>query len=444
MLTSVDLRKGWCPGALAPMPAKDGLLVRLRISGGIVSADALATLARAGRDHGNGLFDLSSRGNLQLRGISPTRLPLLHARLEDLGLLDADSAAEAIRNVLLSPVCGLDAPVDIGPIGKALEAELVRADDLRGLPGKFGFLIDDGGPLSLAHTPADIRFDYDRRRGHFAIGVGGAAREAYCLGACEPEAIVDIALRLARAFRRLGGAMPEAPRRMRDLLRRQGPEAVGAAAGLDPTPAPKGAPAAEPCPIGLIRLGDDKFCFGVGAPFGRFTAPMIEAAARAAALFTEGEIRLTPWRALILPGADARRYEALRAHFATQDFILDKDDPRLAVAACGGADACERGSTPTHADALALAPLARRLRGTGVALHVSGCAKGCARQSKTPYALVANGGRYDLAVDAASLEPNRATYLAKGLSLTMAQRMLESMLDPIAQKNAQQAERNSP
>lgn len=430
------------------MPAKDGLLVRLRISGGIVSADALAALARAGRDLGNGLFDLSSRGNLQLRGVSPTRLPLLHARLEDLGLLDADAGTEAVRNVLVSPLCGLEAPIDVGAIGKALEAELIRAYDLRGLPGKFGFLIDDGGPLSLAHTPADIRFDYDRRRGHFAIGVGGAAGEAICLGACEPEALVDIALRLARAFRRLGGEMLEPPRRMRDLLRQQGPKPLVAAAGLNLTPAPKGELAAEPCPVGLIALGDDTFCFGVGAPFGRFTAPMLEAAARAAALFAHGDIRLTPWRALIFPRVDARSEDAMRAAFAAQDFILDKDDPRLAVAACGGADACERGSTPTHADALALAPLARRLRGTGVALHVSGCAKGCARQSATPYALVANGGRYDLAIDAASLDPNRATYLAKGLSLTMAQDMLEGlleeMLDPIAQKNAQQAERNSP
>ena len=37
------LRKGWCPGALRPMLTGDGLLVRLRLSGGIVPA----ALARA-------------------------------------------------------------------------------------------------------------------------------------------------------------------------------------------------------------------------------------------------------------------------------------------------------------------------------------------------------------------------------------------------------------
>src|SRR5205807_2445626 len=58
------LRKGWCPGARRPMQARDGLLVRLRISGGIVTAAALRGLAQAGRAHGNGLFDLSARANL--------------------------------------------------------------------------------------------------------------------------------------------------------------------------------------------------------------------------------------------------------------------------------------------------------------------------------------------------------------------------------------------
>ena len=90
----------------------------------------------------------------------------------------------------------------------------------------------------------------------------------------------------------------------------------------------------------------------------------------------------------------------LRAYFAAQGFIVDPKDARLAIAACGGASTCERGTTDTRSDALALMSFARRLRKTGVALHVSGCAKGCARQAATPFTLVAHAGRYDLAVDA--------------------------------------------
>ena len=77
MRRGTQLRKGWCPGAWRPMPAKDGLLVRLRISGGIVGVSTLHVLAQAGREHGNGIFELSNRGNLQIRGVrreQPSRI----------------------------------------------------------------------------------------------------------------------------------------------------------------------------------------------------------------------------------------------------------------------------------------------------------------------------------------------------------------------------------
>ncbi|WOJ91013.1 precorrin-3B synthase [Methylocapsa polymorpha] len=423
MTAAASLRKGWCPGALRPMPAKDGFLVRLRISGGALSAVAMRRLAQAGRDHGNGLFDLSSRANLQMRGVSERSLPLLRKMLDDLGLLDQDAEAEAIRNVLASPLAGLDAPIDVRSIARSLEAALVRETELHGLPGKFGFLIDDGGALSLAHVPADVRFDYSAERDAFAVRTGGSAREAAFLCDCEPRDVVDIALRLARAFMRLGLSMREPPRRMRELVAECGPASIAKAAGLSLAPAPEPEPLAEPCPIGLIRLEQETYSFGVGAAFGRLDAAMLETIADAAAIFGQDEIRLTPWRAILLPFVDAGRDKALRAHFAAENFIIDAADPRLAVAACGGAPACERGSTPTHADALSLASIARRLQETGVALHVSGCVKGCARQAATAYTLVANAGRYDLIQDGTAQDASPM----QGLTLAQAQSVLEAI-----------------
>jgi precorrin-3B synthase len=404
------------------MPAEDGFLVRLRITGGRLSAEAMRRLAEAGRDHGNGLFDLTSRGNLQLRGATQASLPLLLRALDRLGLLDADAAAEAVRNVMISPLAGLSALIDIRAIGAALEARLASDSRLHRLPGKFGFLIDDGGALSLAHAPADVRFDYDGARDAFAMSLGGTAREAAGLGVCKADEIVAIAARLALAFLQLGRSMPEPPRRMRDLAETCGAAAIAAAADLPFAPSTKRAPADEPIAIGLLNIGRDAFCFGVGAPFGRFSAGMLETVATAAMRFAEGEIRLTPWRALLLARVEADRDEALRRHFG-EAFLIDRSDPRLAVAACGGAPACARATTPTHADALALAPLARRLQASGVALHVSGCAKGCARQAPTPYALIGEAGAYDLCLDGAPFDfPG-----ARGLSLGAARDLLDQL-----------------
>jgi precorrin-3B synthase len=415
------LRKGWCPGARRPMPAKDGLLLRLRISGGILPAAAARSLARAARAHGNGLFDLSSRANLQMRGLSAPGLPALTRILDDLGLLDENPAAEAVRNVLSSPLAGLAAPIDVRPVAKALEGMLVRETRLHALPGKFGFLIDDGGALSLAHSSADIRFDYRAEENAFAIGIGGPAPEAIQLGLCASDEIAGVGLRLAEAFLRLADAEAEPPRRMRDLIGRRGASAIAEAAGLRMAAAARRPPIAEPCPIGLTQSAPEKYCFGIGAAFGRFDAAMLETIAAAAELFAGGEIRLTPWRAILLPGVKAAQETTLPAHFAARAFIIDPADPRLAVAACGGAPACAQGTTPTHADALTLAPIARRLQSQGVALHVSGCAKGCARQAPTAYTLVAAAGRYDL-VEAAKPYQARAR---RGLTLAQAQAELE-------------------
>jgi precorrin-3B synthase len=424
MTPETVLRKGWCPGARRPMQAKDGLLVRLRINGGVVGAATLRGLAQAGRAHGNGLFDLSARANLQVRGVPGESLPLLIETLDGLGLVDENAAAESVRNVLVSPLAGLDGRNDVPRAAKALEVALAANKDLHALPGKFGFLIDDGSALSVAGVPADVRFDWTRGKQPFAVGIGGHANEAIVLGVCAGDDIPDIASRLAGAFLRLGSQMAEPPRRMRGLIENCGAGAIAGLAGLRPRPPRKSGVIEEPCPVGLLRF-NEKYCFGVGAAFGRLDANMLEAAARGAEIFGTGEIRLTPWRALILPCVHAEEADAMRAYFGAHLFIVDRDDARLAIAACGGASTCERGTTDTRSDALALMAFARRFRKTAVALHVSGCAKRCARQAATPFTLIAHAGRYDIAADVTASDAG--TNDAKCLDLAAVGETLETL-----------------
>jgi precorrin-3B synthase len=424
MASETVLRKGWCPGAWRPMQAKDGLLVRLRINGGGVSSLTLRELAQAGRAYGNGLFDLSTRANLQMRGVRGENLSLLIETLYGLGLLDENAAAEAVRNVLVSPLAGLDGRGDALSVAKALEAALAANKDFHALPAKFSFLIDDGSALSLGPVPADVRFDWAGGKRPFAIGIGGLANEAIFLGRCGGDDIPDIGLRLARAFLRLSTDMAEPPRRMRGLIESCGVAAVAGLAGLRPGSPRTSVAIEEPCPVGLLRF-NERCCFGVGAAFGRLDAAMLDATARAAEIFGTGEIRLTPWRALILPHVQEQQADAMRAYFAAHRFIVDREDARLAIAACGGSSTCERGTSDTRSDALALMPFARRFRRTGVALHVSGCAKSCARQAATPLTLIAHQGRYDLVVDATAGDAGAND--AKRLDLAAVRETLEAM-----------------
>ena len=385
--------KGWCPGALRPMLSGDGYLVRLRIAGGVVSTTAARAIADCAQTYGNGLLDLSARANLQLRGVTQARLPALVEALQAHGLVDESAEAESVRNVLASPLAGLvpDAAFDISPHVRALEQRLASDSALHALPSKFGFIIDDGGVLSLSCVGADIRFLalHDQASPRFMVSLAGCDDAAVI----EASALPDVAARLALAFINEARQCETPARRMGALVALRGAEGLWLAAGLEPN---RRAPRAATTPqvLGHHTLGAAGF-LGLGFAFGRVNACDLAWLADMAQAHGSGELRLTPWRAILLPCVDADAAQDILSQ-ASAAIIADPSDARLSVIACPGAPACASATTPTHDDALALAPLARVLSPVGVALHVSGCAKGCARPASTAVTLIGRAGLYDL------------------------------------------------
>jgi precorrin-3B synthase len=114
--------KGWCPGALRPMQSGDGLIVRIRPRSATFGPEQLLLLADAARRFGNGHIDLTRRANLQVRGVKEALLPQLHDVVARLGLLDDDADGEAVRNVMINPLAGIDPGevLDVRAIGREL------------------------------------------------------------------------------------------------------------------------------------------------------------------------------------------------------------------------------------------------------------------------------------------------------------------------------------
>ena len=417
MSCEIGMRKGWCPGVLRSMMAKDGHLLRLKISCGVLAAKSLHAIARAGRRYGNGQFDLTSRANLQLRGVREDHLPRVTAALDGLGLIAGNAAAEAVRNVLVSPLAGLNGSGDTHAAAKALEAMLAANADLHALPAKFAFLIDDGSPLALNAIPADVRFDWAGGSEPFLVSIGGNFRNALTVGRCEAKNIPQIATRLARVFLILASQTPEPPRRMRGLAEYWGAAKIAAAAGLRLQHEAPHAVNMQPSPVGLLRH-NGKYSFGAAAPFGCFNADMLACAAHGAETFGAGEIRLTPWRAFVFPLTRGTHAQSLRDYLAAHGFITDRDDARLSVEACGGSTNCARATADARASALALMLDARRLQKRGVALQVFGCPKGCGKAGDPTLTLTAHAGLYDLAVNKEFCDQGIAG--AKGLTLAQA------------------------
>lgn len=393
------LRKGWCPSVLLPMASGDGLIVRVSIKDGRVSPALARALAALSRRFGNGLLDLSARANLQLRGVSEASLLPLQTELRALGVVEADDEPAVARNILASSLAGIDpqAIVDIRPCIRGLRERLTHDLVVHQLPSKFGFIIDDGGTFPLSGEKTDVGFLAWRNSGEprFLICLAGQIA-----GECAIDEVADVGLRVAHTFLQLSDEPAE---RMAALVRRVGIEKIIASAGLTQT-----ALIIEnhaPHPIGAFCVGAH-YVLGLGVPFGRLDAVTLRRLANFAGA-SGGELRLTPWRAILIIGAE----QPDASRLADTGLIFDEDDPLRFVAACPGASGCASGTTMTHADARRLAPFARQWRACGISLHVSGCAKGCAHPAAAPVTLVGRDGRYDLVLDGSAADKPIATGL---------------------------------
>ena len=188
--------KGWCPGAYRPMESGDGLIVRVRPVLARLTAEQAYGLCEAARACGSGIIDLTSRANLQIRGVRPdTHGPLLE-RLGGLGLLDADPALESRRNILVDPYW--QAGDDTARVAAALTA---RLGDLPPLPAKFGFAVDAGTGRRLAAASADIRVERGTGGGLILRADGAPLGRPVAV-----EDAVDAVIALAHWFIASGGA----------------------------------------------------------------------------------------------------------------------------------------------------------------------------------------------------------------------------------------------
>ncbi|MDA9397890.1 precorrin-3B synthase [Bradyrhizobium sp. CCBAU 45389] len=355
---SAAMVKGWCPGALRPMQSGDGLVVRVRPFGGRLDAAQISGLAHLAERHGNGLIDVTSRANLQIRGVSESSHGLLVDGLAQLALLDPDPETESRRNILVTPFwrAGDETQAIVAELEAALEACALA------LPTKFGFAVDDGTSRVLAGDSADVRIERDRAGGLLVRANGAELGRSVARG----EA-VTAALALANWFVMSGGATGG-----------RGRMAAHLAAGAILPRALRGE--AEPAPImAAARPGLYPQGAMVGVAFGQLPHATLNQFADCG-----HALRMTPWRMVL---SEDKRTMPTAAGLITEAY-----DPALRVIACSGAPRCREAHADTRALAAALAPNI----GAAARLHVSGCAKGCAHSGTAAITLVATGAGFDL------------------------------------------------
>ena len=350
-MTAAPAIKGWCPTLLSPMQSGDGWLARVKPSAGRISAKAARLITDAARRHGNCHIDLTSRANLQIRGLSPHSADVFAETIIRAGLASTNPSLEAIRNVMASPLGPDDssAAFDLHALARDIEAILAEEPALWVLPSKFCILVDGGGVLPIQAIVADIMVRPGE--GALAVQLDGGTLAALCA----PSALAETVRALALAFLRLSAERSEKPRRMRALVVAVGEEAIFAEAGLT-TPPSAGLKSEAKSPIGFIPLRyQARGAFGVGLPFGRIEADALHALADISERHGDGNLRTTPWRALLLTGIAAADAKRLADEVTALGLIAEPTDPRLNIFACVGAPDCRSASVDARGDAARLA-----------------------------------------------------------------------------------------
>lgn len=368
-------RRDACPGLSAPMPTGDGLLVRFMPTE-CIALDAFMAICAAARTHGNGAVEITARGSLQVRGLTPRSAPLLASAIAALDIAAVDGVP-----VIADPLSD-DPHAIIDSAGLAATLRRAVADARLVLAPKVSVVVDGGGRLHLDSLAADVRLRAigvaQAPRLHLALG--GDARSAIPLGSIAPDTAADVVVRLLGAIAAQGRKA-----RAADVLRTDGIDAfhsivdgrIAAASDLLPRP-----PAEA---IGRHPLRDGAIAVGVALAFGHAHADALTQLARIAAMHRVRSVRPAPDRALLLIGVAKEDAATLATAAEGLGFVARADDPRRRIVACPGMPDCASGLIAARALATEIAP---HLPSRNETIHISGCAKGCAHPAPAALTVV--------------------------------------------------------
>jgi precorrin-3B synthase len=302
--------------------AADGGLARVRIPGGRLSAADLHVLADAADELGSGVLELTSRANVQVRGLRPAGEHELAARLRVAGLLPSDTH-DRVRNIVASPLTGLVGDTDVGPLVAALDDALCADPVPAELPGRFLFVLDDGRG-DVRGLDADVTLM--RFPDGYVVRLGGAKVGL----TTEP---VAAALAAARGFLAERAAQHSPAWRLAELA--DGPARVAArlddellpervadvtAAAARKTASPCSCMRDRPVGAGEYRQNDGRVALVVDTGDGRLPA----AAFRTLAAHARPEVRVTPWRGVVLPNLDTAAVGTVTAALAAHGLQTER------------------------------------------------------------------------------------------------------------------------
>jgi ferredoxin-nitrite reductase len=395
-------------------------MMRLRIPNGILSSEQMRVLGEIVQRYGDdGNADITTRQNLQLRGIRIEDIPDIFQRLKSVGMTSVQSGMDNVRNITGSPMAGLDADelIDTRELVQKVQDMITNYGQgnyqFTNLPRKFNIAIEGGRDNSVHAEINDIAFVPAYKEGElgFNVVVGGFFSAKRCEAAIPinvwvrpNQEVVDLCRGILEVYRDNGLRSNRQKSRLMWLIDEWGIEEfrtrVANHLGYPlATAAEKDAIDWEKRDhLGVFPQKQEGLSYiGLCIPVGRLFADDMLDLARIAEVYGSGELRLTVEQNVIIPNIAAENIATLLTEPLLAKFTPNPTPLQRALVSCTGAQFCNFALIETKNKAV---DLIRQLDAElniprGVRIHWTGCPNSCGQPQVADIGLMGTKARKD-------------------------------------------------
>ncbi len=380
-------------------PTPGFFMLRVRMPGGQTTSAQLQALADIALAYGNGVIDVTTRQQVQLRHLTIAHVPAVFAKLAEFGLTSMQTGMDSVRNVMTCPVAGLNPNelLDGTEIVRAINHEVLGNPAYTNLPRKCNIAVT-GCTDNCLHTetqdialvPAYHDLGHDKCFGYNVLVGGKLGSGGYRIASSldmfvNPAEAFEVCRTLLHIYRDHGPRENRTQARLAFLveawgevrLRHEVEVRMGRAlstAGVDARAA------GERDHIGIFRQKQRGLNYiGLKVLVGRIKAGDLRNIAALAERYGTGEVRLSPAQAIVIPHISDRVVGELAEEPLVKQFAYNPSPLYKGLVSCVGSDYCNMAVIETKRRATETAQiLERKLEGLKpITLHWSGCPAGC-------------------------------------------------------------------
>ena len=380
-----------------PTPGK--FMMRIRMPNGFVRSDQLRTIAELSRRLGNGVLDITTRQQIELRGFTLDTVPEIWEKLRGVDLRTLQTGIDNVRNINGCALAGLTPHelFDASPVVHELDRIIVGSNgnpEFTNLPRKFNISVT-GCTDNCTHCESQDIALVPAKKGWrlgFNVLVGGKMGSGGFTVASPVNVFVEVfqaaavVLELIKIYRDHGPREARSKCRFAFLIEEWGVRRLRAelVARLGHELAFQGRDMRGSAHANHLGVSSQKqpglASVGLCIPTGRVTPDQLDELARLSSVYGTGEVRLTTAQDAILPNVPAERVAAL-----LEEPLLKQFSPRPSpfvrgLVACVGTEFCNLALIETKSRAIALSEALHNTMGAAgnpLTIHWSGCPAGC-------------------------------------------------------------------